>query len=184
MKTVVSRKSSRIPTFAVGILAVAILFLAPSARPDTFSLTDGTNVIVFSLPANPIPSSFTGGSDFEVDGVSVDVNGSPETESFFFFNSSESGGLTIADVNNALLNQQGPMVYGGTEQSPTFSPQTFSLKNLTFPDGTNAVFANDFTLTIVGSSESVPEPSSILLLGMGLMGLAYASALRRKPRFS
>ena len=184
MKTAVSRKSSRIPTFAAGILASAIVFLAPSARPDTFNLTDGTNVITFSLASAPTPDSFTSGVFFEVDGVSVDVNGSLETEILDFFNTSQLGGLSIGDVNATLLNQQGSMVYGGTEQSPTFSPHTFSLANLTFPDATNAVFANDFTLTITSSSESVPEPSSILLLGMGLMGLACAYAIRRKPRFS
>jgi PEP-CTERM motif len=184
MKMAGSKKSSRIPTFAAGILVAAIVFFAPSARPDTFNLTDGTNVIAFSLAASPTPTSFTSGSFFEVDGVSVDVNGSAETENLFFFNSSQMGGLGIGTETSTLLNQQGPMLYGGSEQSPTFSPQTFSLTNLALPDGTNALFANDFTLTITPSNESVPEPSSILLLGMGLMGLACAYAIRRKPRFS
>jgi hypothetical protein len=138
------------------------------------------NSITFSAPGRPTPSFSADTIDFEIDNVAVLVNGSSQTESLFFFNGSQLGGLGIGDMTSTLLNQQGAQLYYGAEDNPTFDPGVYSLTNLALFNGSNAIFSDDFTLTISGSSQSVPEPSSALLLTMGLMGLAAISVARRK----
>jgi hypothetical protein len=162
-----------------GLLVTLFVLFAPAASADSFSLTDGTNLITFSLPASPTPSFFEPGGSFEQDGISVVVNGVTNTENLFFFSAPSSGGLAISDGTTTLVNQQGGVVYTGTEDAPTFVPGTYPLTNLLLPDNSSAVLTNDFVLTISGSA-TVPEPSTALLLGFSLLALGGAGLLRKR----
>ena len=170
--------SGRILVAFVALLA-ALVLSSPGVRADTFSLTDGTNTIGFTLPSNPTPvaGNFDIGYFFELDGISVDVNGTKETQSLFFFNDSQMGGLEIGDSSSILLNQSGPSVYSNTEDTPMFNPGPYSLTAVTGPF--QGLYASNFTLNITDDS-SVPEPSTLSMLGAALLGLFAIAGLRRK----
>jgi PEP-CTERM motif len=157
---------------AAVIIAALALMSASSAWSDTFSLSDGTNLITFSLSASPTPTSFKAGSFAVLDDIPLLIDGVSEVDSIFFYNSSLKGGIAIANPSLTLLNQSGPMIYGGSEQSPTFAPSSFSLANLG-----GSVLGNAFTL-VISDSQSVPEPGTWLLLGMGLLSVLAAGVVR------
>jgi len=157
----------------------AVSFASPI---DNFKLSDGTNVIAFSLPSSPAPDQVIQNDDalqFTMNNVAVDVNGTPANYFISFFNELTGGGLCIDPVDTSCiggnkLNQSGPQLFTGSEAIPTFSLGTFSLTNYNF--GPNNTFSSDFTLEI--TSSEIPEPSSLLMLSTGVLGLV--GAVRRK----
>jgi hypothetical protein len=173
--------SNRFLALLGGIIVALLILFAPAASADSFSLTDGTNLITFSLPASPTPSFFEPdpGGSFEIDAIAVLVNGVTNTENLFFYSAPASGGMAISDGTTTLVNQQGGVVYTGTEDAPTFVPGTYPLTNLLLPDNSSAVLTNNFVLTITGAA-TVPEPSSAVLLGFSLLALGGAGLLRKK----
>jgi hypothetical protein len=144
---------------------------------DNFKLSDGTNVITFSLPSSPTPDQNFDLLLFTMNNVAVDVNGTPANYFISFFSELNFGGLCITTGDTTcvsdgnILNQTGPQLYTGSEAVPTFSLGTFSLTNL----GVNT-FSSNFTLDITPSE--IPEPSSLLMLSTGVLGLV--GAVRRK----
>ena len=170
------------------IACTSLIFVARSgfaANIDTFTLTDGSNTASFSLPGSPTPdqvdeNSGLGIFEFTLNSVPVDINGTTSNYTVSFFSNSASlGGVCISTGDTVcnggdVLNQQGPILFSGTDSAPTFTPGIYSLTDL----GTNS-FNGNFTLTIAPASASpVPEPSSLLLLSTG--GLGLAGAVRRK----
>ncbi len=107
------------------------------------------------------------------------MNGTPENYIISFFNEFSAGCLCIDTVdtncvgNGNILNQSGPQLFTGSDAAPTFSLGTFSLLNF----GPNT-FSSDFTLDITSSETPIPEPSSLLMLSTGMLGLVCA--VRRK----
>jgi hypothetical protein len=172
MTTRVGRFSWRSLGLATVTIAALALMSASSAWSDTFSLSDGTNLITFSLSASPTPTSFKAGSFAVLDDIPLLIDGVSEVDSIFFYNSSLKGGIAIANPSLTLLNQSGPMIYGGSEQSPTFAPSSFSLTNLG-----GSVFGNAFEL-VISDPPSVPEPGTWLLLGTGLLSVLAAGVVR------
>jgi hypothetical protein len=154
---------------------------APVALADSFSLTDVITTITFTLPASPTPSFFQAGGSFEIDGVSLQINGASDTANLFFYSAPSLGGLAITDANGTLLNQQGGVVYSGTEASPTFFTGVYLFNNLALPDNSNPIYAGNFAMTVTPPLPT-PEPSSILLVGLGLIGLSGAVLLCKKTQ--
>jgi hypothetical protein len=154
----------------------AVSFASPI---DNFKLSDGTNAITFSLPSSPTPDQSFDLLLFTVNNVAVDVNGTPANYFISFFPESNFGGLCITTDDTtcfgdgSILNQTDPQLYTGSEAIPTFSLGTFSLTNT----GVNT-FSSNFTLDITSSETPIPEPSSLLMLSTGVLGLA--GAIRRK----
>ena len=169
-------------------LCVSILALPTAARADMvqFTLTSGANTVSFTLPSSPVPtavntdcfSAFPG--EFCLDSVPVTFNGTTIADTIEFFDASGGGGINFLLTGGAGLDQIGYQLYSGTESAPTFVLGTYPLMNA--GDG----IPGDYTLQIAsagdgtspGNPTPVPEPSSLLLLGSGALGVA--TAFRRR----
>ena len=111
----------------VAIAASTSLF----AKADTldFTITGHGTDITFSLPSNPTLSGSLAGQDFQLNNVTLDVNGTDVVgDDLEFFTTSQGGGL--ADVDGllgeewVLLNQfglYGAQLFSGGVSDPTFS---------------------------------------------------------------
>ena len=151
------------------ILAPALLFASVAARASTiddFTLQSGTTTITFSIPLPASPSANFEGlfTSFE---VPIAVNGTAASPSEEDFDNSTFDPPLDLFVSYALagqtevLREDGQQLYTGSESSPTFDLGPF-----TFTSG------DTLTITQVATPAITPEPSSIALLGTGLLGAA------------
>ncbi len=117
------------------------------------------------------PSSFLPGLAFVITDVSYSENDIPQNPASLIFSSDAGGGgFFLFDTFQGILSF-GSQVYSGTEDTPTFLEGTYSLPDIfsgSDPNGTA-------TLTI----KSVPEPSSLMLLGMGMLALLGLALKKR-----
>jgi len=151
----------------------AILLSAGVANAVVLQFTvTGDYTATWQVNANPNPDIASPGEGFilwDVEGFDDAIFGIADLT---FYNAAIGGGLEIYDFWNDvyLLSAEGPQLYGGSEENPTFLLGTFALTEF---EGTGA-----YTLTIaeVGAPAAVPEPATgALLIG----GLALMAARRR-----
>jgi hypothetical protein len=157
------------------------LVAARQARADSVDYTwqFGGNTFTWSLPTNPVISSgnVVPGLSFTIPGVSFNENGVPSTlpgtVDFFSTNPGNDpfpGGFDLYTGNfNFLADTFGLLLYGGSEGAPTLSTGTFILTEIG-PDGVTPIGTGTLTATPV--STTIPEPSTILLMAIGVIGLA------------
>ncbi len=158
------------------VLAVLALFSATQAQADTidnFTYQEGDNTFTWQLPSSPtlLPENFFPGSGFDITDVTYSENDILQNPAVLTFSSLPYGGFFLWDNYQGVLSF-GSQLYSGTEDAPTFLEGTYSLPDIfsgSDPNGTA-------TLTI----KSVPEPSSLMLLGMGMLAL-LGLALKKRP---
>ncbi len=172
--------------------AVAISpLLAHASEIITIDITSGPNLGTWTLTvptgvlAPPVVDTVNG--DFELNNVAVTGPGFSSSDSVFFYDASQDGG--IFDPAHASLNFESGTVTGnpltfvpiamfsGTVSAPSFVPGSGTI---TYDSG---VTAFNYTVADVITpptppTGATPEPSSLMLLGTG--ALAVAGSFRRR----
>lgn len=137
---------------------------------DNFTLTEGNgNVFTFSLDSSPAVSS-SAASYFTLKNVAYDLNGIAQAPgTFYFYTAGLGGGVQSSEFNFGI-----PQLFSGSLSAPTFLIGVFT--------GYDFLVPGPATITIAPATTTAPEPSSMILLGTGILGAA--GALKRKLRNS
>jgi hypothetical protein len=163
-------------------VALLILFSTPQVRADSidnFNYTEDLSGLTFSftwqLPSSPTvdEGSYQPGVGFSISNVLLfvaidDILLPPQFESFTFFASGLGGGFGYSDSAGPPLTQNlSPgQLYFDDANGPTFGIGTYG--ELDLSNG------NVGTLVI-----STPEPTGLLLLGIGLLTLVVRLSLKK-----
>ena len=140
----------------------------PSSNPIT---------VTFELPQNPTiggPDNYDMGFGFQVDPINLMVNNTPiDNDCLFFYNVSWGGGLEDNDGLFSLINPDGSnaSLYGGNESVPSMTMPLGPISLDDFDSGTPG-----YTLTV--AQVTAPEPTSLLLLVSGIVGLCLMRKFR------
>jgi PEP-CTERM motif len=165
--------------FVLALFAHTLFVGAQAARADSivnYQISgpgpNGTFTASFSLPGNPTPS-WGGPLAFDFASLPVDLNGK-STDLTVLFDSSALGGGVLGFDGFYLF---GPQLFSwpSSSSTPIMDVGTFQLY------GSTAGGGGFYTITAIDPPGAVPEPSSILLLGMSTLILF---GVHRRRRFA
>ena len=166
----------------------ALLFpvAASAASTDTFHLVGHDLDIRFSIAANPEPESSDPSIGFFLDDVRFTANGTRYTAApADFFVSDVGGGFAFQDDGDLIqyFSFSGPQLFTGPVDHPTFTTGNFTVQAVfcpgSDPEGPPvSCTLPSYDLSITGQTAVTPEPSTLLLLGTGVLG--SAGVVRRR----
>jgi len=158
-------------------LAVVGLFATPGAKADSidqFTYTVGSSTYSWQLPSTQFVGDFELFSSFTLYDVAYSVDGSSHHGDFDFYTNSEGGGFDLYTPSGTVkINAFGDQLFTGFVFFPTFLTGTYSLVDYgKFSGGQSG------SLTIAPVSKA-PEPSTVVFLASGLLGLFLFSRMRK-----
>lgn len=178
------------------LLVTASGTFTSSTPSSTISQPGATFSLSFDVDSNPSVFNPVLGSDFSVvpSTFSYTINGSPSTEplgSVTFFNQSLEGLFSVCFDTPCSdtaappfgIIFAGDQAYSGSELSPMILTGTYTVdptmsgidvNDISYPFST----VSSVAITSATTPSAIPEPSSFLLLGTGLLGMA--GTLRRR----
>jgi hypothetical protein len=164
----------------------------PSAGTSYFSATNGSGIItpggtsaLMWTAGDYVEQTFTGTGLASVSSISSvswpftdTLNGYTENV-YLYLNGTAVAQFFAPDVsgNSFVSNVTGDVNFASIAGAGTYTLELI-LEN-TIPSGGGAISFNDGGQTTLSGAATVPEPSTLLLLGAGLSGLAL---LKRKAR--
>jgi len=163
-------------------LALVLAIAAGSAKADStllsYTLT-GPDTASFTLAVNPTVADSLNQFGFDLTPTNLVVDGVHVSDLLFFYSGDPmflgvpvpgpAGGLS-GFIFPSLV---GPQLYSGPESAPTMLTGTFALTD--FDTGTEKY-------TLVVAPVSTPEPATLALFGVGLLGMAIF--YRRRTAFN
>jgi hypothetical protein len=158
-------RDSLVCAFVLTLMLGSVPAQAMSTTHFFWESISGVDDQEFDLPTMPTPD-WEDGIGFEIFDVSVLVNGTgPFLTSTSFYTLASDGGF-----ENAYASTYGPVVFSGSTASPTFVNGDYDMFDVVGnPSG---------TLHLTTAMAAVPEPSTVVLMGLGLVGLGVVG--RRK----
>ena len=159
--------------FSAALLLLSFSLLAASQiRADeiNYSYTSAGNTFTWTLPTNPVipPADDFSPTNFTIPNLSFSENGVPMVGTFDFFSHDSGGGFDLFGGGvDLLINAFGDQVYSGPESAPTMLTGGFGTFQDFGSDPTGST-SNPGTLEATSASASVPEPSTLLFLAIGL----------------
>jgi hypothetical protein len=164
---------------SIAVIAFLVFSSVGAAKADGnqelyYSITGPGGVTAsFYLPVNPTiaPENVDPGFGFQVTPIDLMLNGSPDLGGYvMFYDITNGGGLTIDegdvfDTTNAPGSNISLFTSGG-ESAPTMLNVAGNIPLVDYMSGDGG-----YTLKITSASTTVPEPSSLLLMGAGVLSL-------------